>query len=552
MILTRIIAAMLAPKACAFEMATKDPIAAQKKVLLEYMRRNEDTEYGKKYDFANIRSIEDYQRRVPLSDCESMRPYIDRMKKGEQGILTADSPIFFGLTSGTTNKPKYIPTTKYSSRKKAELMDAWTYYIVRDHPDILKGKVLALISPDNEGVTEAGIPYGFESGLAYKNLNFFAKSRYAIPAEVFKIHDYAARYYAILRIGMEENISTVATLNPSSIILLSQKIAEWQGRIIDDIEKGTLSRDFNMAEEVRKSLEGRFRPNPRRAAELRAILKTKKVLLPKDFWPNLVLIECWKAGTVRIYLKELAQYFGDVPVRDFGCLATEARSSIAVSDEGSGSVLAANANFYEFVPKDEMDSASRRFLLCNELKEGMEYYIIVTTPGGLYRYNIDDIIRVDGFFNKTPIIEFAQKGLNAVSLTGEKVYESQINAALMRAVEKSGALVRFFSATIEFATPGYYVFLTEFDADVAPDRKRAFLVSMEEGLRLENREYDDLRNEGVLDRPVLRIVKRGSFEKYRQMKIAQGAPDGQFKAPQLTADPSFQKNFNIEEEIRGS
>ena len=123
----------------------------------------------------------------------------------------------------------------------------------------------------------------------------------------------------------------------------------------------------------------------------------------------LILIECWKGGTVKLYLKEFPQYFGDVPVRDFGCLSTEARSSIPISDSGAGGVLAIDTNFYEFIPKEDMGRQQKRFLLADELEIGKEYFLIVTTPGGLYRYNVDDIIRVDGFFNDTPVIEFMQK-----------------------------------------------------------------------------------------------------------------------------------------------
>lgn len=548
--LTKLATRLLGPKARAFEEATKDPVEAQRKTLLEYLQRNKDTEYGKIYNFAKIESIEDYQRSVPMCDCEVMRPYFDKMKKGEGNVLTADDPIFFGVTSGTTCNPKYIPVTKYSRDKKSELMDLWSYYILKDHPDVLQGKILAMISPDTEGVTESGLPYGAESGHAYKNLQAFVKQMYAIPYEVFTIKDYAARYYCVLRIGMEEDISTLAALNPTVIVLLCQRIAEWQDKIIQDIEKGTISRDFNIEREVRDILKKGLKPNLKRAQELRRILKEKKRLLPKDFWPNLVLIECWKGGTVKLYLKELPQYFGNIPVRDFGCLSTEARSSIPTSDVGAGGVLAVSTNFYEFVPKEDIARPDKTFLLCDQLEKGKEYFIIVTTPGGLYRYNIDDIIIVDGFFNKTPVIEFMQKGSNSISLTGEKMSESQVNAAVLKAVAKNNILIEFFSATIEPSLPGRYIFLIEFNSSPTEKQKRTLLIAIEEGLRIENREYDYLRNEGVLGEPVLKVVKKGDFAKYREMKIGQGANDGQFKAPELTADLDFQKNFEIIEEIR--
>lgn len=550
MTLAEFTAKFMAPMAGAFEKATKDPVKAQKKVLFEYLRRNKNTEYGKKYNFNKIKSIENYQHLVPMSDCDTIYPYVEKMKKGEARVLVADRPVLFAVTSGTTNKRKFIPVTRFSSNKKAELMTLWAYYILRDHPDILNGKILSIVSPDTEGIVECGLPYGAESGHAYKNLPAFVKRMYAVPYEVFEMTDYSARYYCILRVGMEENITTVATLNPSALVLMCQKIDGWKDRIIADIENGTLSKDFNISENVRAILEKRLKPNLARASKLKAILAEKKALLPRDFWPDMALVECWKGGTVKLYLKELPQYFGDVPVRDFGCLSTEARSSVPMSDSGAGGVLAVGTNFYEFVPKDEMGSADRRFLLCDKLEKGKEYFIIVTTPGGLYRYNIDDIIVVDGFFNKTPVIEFVQKGMNAVSLTGEKVYESQVNAAVLRAVEANKVLVKFFSATIEPTVPGRYVFLVEFDGEVAGEKKRGLLSSIDKELRVENSEYRDLRNEGVLAPPVLKVVKNGEFDRYREKKVSQGALDGQFKTPELTPDLDFQKNFNIAEEIK--
>jgi len=537
-------------KARAFEDSTKDPIASQKRLLLEYLERNKDTEYGRKHNFSRIRSIEDYQRLVPISDCESMRPYVERIAKGESNILIVDKTIFFGITSGTTSRPKLIPLTRYSRNKKTEVANLWAYYISRDHPRILNGKILAIISPEVEGFTEAGIPYGAESGHAYKNLPDIVKGLYALPPAVFDIADYETRYYCILRIGMAEDVTTVATLNPSTIVLLCEKIEKWNDRIIDDIEHGTLDKNLTLPEETRNSLERFLKPDPKRAEELRKILKDKKELLPKYFWPNMELIECWKGGTVKLYLKELPRYFGGVPVRDFGCLSTEARSSIPMSDEGAGGVLAINTNFYEFIRKDEIGRHEKRVLTCDQLEKGREYFLIVTTAGGLYRYNIDDIIRVNDFFNKTPVIEFIQKGLNAVSITGEKLYESHVNEAINAAAAKHKLLIEFFSASVEFSQPSRYIFLVEFNGEPSYNEKKGLLNSIEEELYRQNAEYEAIRRAQLLGAPKLKVVKKGGFEKYRMRKIEEGAHDGQFKAPELTADENFQKNFEIAEEIR--
>lgn len=539
----------LAPSARAFERLTLDPMKAQKRLLLKYLSRNRSTEYGKKYHFREVKSITDYQMLVPMSDSESIFPYVERIARGDRNVFTKDDVIFFGLTSGTTGKPKLIPVTRFSRRKKSDTMTLWAYYISRDHPHILDGKILAIINPEDEGFTEDGIPYGAESGHAYKNLPIIIRGLYAIPYEVFCIKDYEARYYCILRIAMGENITTIATLNPSTIILLCQKIDKYKDILIDDIANGTLYNAIDIEPAIRRSIERSLKPDRERALKLKSILKDNGKLTPEYFWPNLELIECWKGGPVKIYLKELPQYFGDTPVRDFGCLSTEARTSIPMSDSAPGGVLAIDTNFYEFIPKEDMSRRRKRFLLCDALEKDREYFIIVTTPGGLYRYNIDDIIVVRGFFNKTPVIEFVQKGLNAVSIMGEKLYESQLNEALGRAVDKNKVLLEFFSACAQSGRPPRYLFLAEFDGPVSLDEMKRFLRSIEEELGKENAEYKYARDSQLLAAPVLKVVKKGEFERYRSKRVAEGANDSQLKVPELTSDENFQKNFVVEEEI---
>jgi hypothetical protein len=252
---------------------------------------------------------------------------------------------------------------------------------------------------------------------------------------------------------------------------------------------------------------------------------------------------------MKLYLKELDSYFGKVPIRDMGCISTEARSSIPISDEGASGVLAIQSNFYEFIEKGGLRAKDARTLLCDELKEGEEYFIVVTTAGGLYRYNIDDIVRVTGFFNKTPMIEFMQKGLSATSLAGEKLYESHLNEAVMAALEKHGLIVEFFSAVAETAL-SRYAFLVEFSEKTpSEEHKKFFLESIEEGLVSRNVEYQFTRNAQILKPPVLKIIRKGDFEKYRSKRILQGAHEGQFKLAELTADQDFEKNFTIEQVV---
>lgn len=539
---------LLEPRARAFERATKNPMSCQNRVLAEYLRRNRDTEYGIKHNFKSIRTTDDYKKNVPISDCETMRPYLERIARGEKNLLMRDNPVFFGATSGTASAVKLIPSTKYSEAKKNELMELWSYHINRDHPAVTNGKIFAIISPEVEGYTPSGIPYGAESGYGYRRLPGVIKHIYALPYEVFEIKDYDARYYAMLRISMAANITNIATLNPGTLILLAQKIDKWQSMIIADIEKGTLNGGFDIPDSIRRCIK--LKADPDRADALRMMLARNGSLLPRYFWPNLELIECWKGGSMKMYLKQLPGYFGDIPIRDMGCLSTEARSSIPLSDEGAGGVLAIMTNFFEFIPKDEIDNKGAPALLCSEIEVGKEYFIIVTTPGGLYRYNIDDVIRVNGFYNNTPVIEFVQKGLATSSLSGEKLYESQVNNALTNVLRKTGLFVKFFCAIPKHASGPHYEFLTEFsNSRPTMEQKKDFLRKLDEELGRENREYLYTRQSQTLSGPVLKIAEDGEYERYRVQRIQQGAHDGQFKIADLSLDNEFDKSFNIAETL---
>src|SRR4029453_4946886 len=135
-----------------------------------------------------------------------------------------------------------------------------------------------------------------------------------------------------------------------------------------------------------------------------------------------------------IRLKEFGRRFAEgTPVRDLGYMASEAQITLPVSDVGSAGILAIDANFYEFIPEGEIDSATPTTLTCAELDARENYFLCFTTPGGFYRYDINDVVRVTGFYNQTPLIEFVRKGRDVTSITGEKLHVNQVIQAMEQA-----------------------------------------------------------------------------------------------------------------------
>ncbi|MDP2928885.1 MAG: GH3 auxin-responsive promoter family protein [Candidatus Omnitrophota bacterium] len=533
-----------------FDRAARDPIKTQKKLLFSIIKKNKRTLYGKEHGFSSIKTIEDFQNKVPVNNYESLRPYIKKMLKGQPNILTKDKPIFFGITSGTTNKPKFIPVTKRSRMQKSKIMSVWLYRLLSDHPETLGGKAFVVMSPAVEGYASSGVPYGSESGDAYKNMPALVSKHYALPYDVFCIKDYEARYYTMLRIGMGENVTNISTMNPLTILVLCQKISKYAKEIIEDIRKGTLNGSLIMDPGIRKNIEKTFKANPSRADFLEKLLKEKGALLPKDFWKDLVLIACWTGGTVGLYIKELTKYFPEgIKMRDFGYVSTEARVSVPVSDDGPSGVLTVGANFYEFIPEEDIEKKDPGYLTVDKLKKGRRYYIIFTTPSGLYRYNIDDIIRVVGFRGKAPVIEFIQKGKNVSSATGEKLYESQIISAIHKARQITGINVEFFCACLEWQIPPSYSFLVEFSEDPDSHQKKHFLGHIEDSLGGINIEYKAKRSSQRLGNPKLKVLEKGSFERFRKARLAILQHDSQFKASHLRCDFKIPPEFKIIEEI---
>ncbi|MEN8728320.1 MAG: GH3 auxin-responsive promoter family protein [Desulfuromonadales bacterium] len=528
-----------------FETATSDPVATQTAKLRHLMQKNAGTEYGKRHGFADINSFETYRSRVPVITYEDIKEDMQRVVSGAQNIFTAEDPVMFAQTSGTTGDPKYVPVTPTcQGSEHKDVMRTWMSHALRAHPDMFAGQVVTLVSPAIEGHTTCGLPYGSTSGHMYKNQPGLVRRIYAIPYEVYEIEDYAAKYFAIMRTALEMDIRFLATANPSSILKLCEKADEYSEQIIRDIHDGTLSSAFDIEPAIRPVLSAGYKPNPQVARQLEAA-RGKRVgqLLPVDYWPRLSLIGCWKGGTVGHYLEKFPAWFDPdgrrtIPVRDWGYLSSEARGSIPLSDEGSAGVLTVASNIFEFVPVAELearpdDPAEWPFLHIGEIEEGQEYYIFFTTTGGLYRYDINDVIKVVGFYNKTPQIVFLRKGRGMTNLTGEKVSVNQVIDVMQSASRATGAVVDHFRAEADMDA-GRYLFRVEFATRTDDGTRKMFLEQIDEQLKAINIEYKAKRDSLRLGNPVMHVMREGWYERGRQQQVEAGMRAFQAKTQLLS------------------
>lgn len=499
------------------------------------LRQNQDSRFGRTHAFDKIRSLHDYRASVPIGDYEHVRPYVQRILEGERRVLTSEAPFMFNVTSGTTDKPKLIPVTRYAARMNAKLTSLWLYRTLVDHPRFLDRAFLFLASPPVEGYTASGHAYGSATGLALSTAPWLLKRQHAIPDAVLGIADYESKYYLIMRFALEQQLSFIATPNPSTLLRLAETADARKEDLLRDIRDGTLHGSLDVPVAIRTQLQSGLKTNPLRARELTRYAEQQGALLPRDYWPNLQVIGCWKGGTLGVHLAKLDRWFRpNMPIRDLGYLASETHCSLPISDSGAAGLLAIHTNFYEFIPAEERDKLDPPILTCDQLQTGESYYVLLTTEGGLYRYDINDVVRVTCRYHQTPLIEFLRKGRDMANLTGEKVHVTQIILAVERSQTQTGLRLRHFR-TIAHAKESRYAFMVELEGSCPnTDQLSVFLHHLDTALGQVNIEYLQKRRSNRLSRPCLHVMRHGWFDRIVRKKIEQGARDVQVKLSLLT------------------
>ncbi|MEM7773716.1 MAG: GH3 auxin-responsive promoter family protein, partial [Cyanobacteria bacterium P01_A01_bin.37] len=519
--------------------AATDPAQAQRSLLQELLTRHQSTAFGQDHGFDRIHTPADYQTAVPIREYEGLRPYVNRMMQGEANVLVRDPVQMFTLTSGTTGQPKYIPVTTLSETRNANLMRHWLYRLLHHHPRCLNRAIVGIVSPAVEGHTPSGIPYGSLSGRIYQQLPRLVRDAYAIPYPVFEIKDYDTRYWAIARFALARQVSFVGTPNPSTLLRLASVIESHHEALIRAIHDGTLGMD-----QEKSGLEApafhhlctRLQPHPSRARELEQLLNRAGMLHPKHCWPQLQVIGCWTGGSVGIQAQRLAKTYGNATLRDLGYLASEARVTMPMGDRTPSGVLDVTLNYCEFIPEEALDEENPPILLSHELEVSKRYSILLTTPGGLYRYHINDIVEVTGFYHHAPIIAFVRKGKDMSNLTGEKLHVNQLLMAIAQVQQQFNLAIGQVQWVANLHEMNYHIY-AEWE-DRRGDRwiQQTFLPAVDEALGRLNSEYAQKRLSQRLQPLCLHRMRSGWADAVTLTAIAKSGRDVQYKWRVLCPD----------------
>ena len=506
----------------------------QEELLASILAANADSDYGRRYGFARISSPEDLRGRVPRATYEDLRPYVERMLAGEPGVLVAGTPAYFSTTSGSTAKPKFVPGVLAGISAGCDALLARNAFLERDHPDALAGRALFVVGSAAEGTTAAGVSYGAMTGFGYAAAQVgFRGGRF--PQSVFSIGDYPTRDYCLLRLALaRRDLSLLAAYNPSTLVVLFAAARRGWDALVDGVAEGGVPPELEVPADVRDELAAELPADPVRARELRGLAGAG----PRAWWPRLAAVLCWKGGSAGFYLRELAGELDGLPVRELGLLASEAMVTVPVDDDGAPVLLPATA-FWEFAPADEPGAEP---VPAWELADGACYRVLCTTPAGLYRYQLDDVVRVEGSFEGAPRLAFLRRWGRVHSFTGEKLTEEHVTLAVRAAADAAEVRVVGFTAVPRWSLPPRYELWVELDGGDGTATSR-FAAGLDGALQTTNPEYAGKRRSGRLAEPVVVRVAGGSFAGLRR----RAARDAQYKEVHLACDPSHRPELDVVE-----
>jgi hypothetical protein len=334
-------------------------------------------------------------------------------------------------------------------------------------------------------VTAGGIPIGFEDDTAYLPAwqRWAAHRLLTAPswlARISQIDDF--RYLTLFHLLAARDLSLVSIWSPTFLTSLFAQLPAWQERLCGDLRRGIASPPGGGVSHVIPIPRG---ARLRRAAELSAAFRSGGTL-GEQFqaaWPCLALISCWTDASASLFVPELKRLFPRAVIQSKGLLATEGAVSFPFG-ESEGAVLSVRSHFFEFAPADE-PSESLVPRLAHQLDRGGRYRVILTTGGGLYRYDLNDIVEVLGFEGECPRLRFLGRADRVSDLVGEKVSEAYAQESVQEALRQLNLTPGFSLLTPVMARPPYYaLFIQEEKLAACPDLRSVLAEAV--GSRLES------------------------------------------------------------------
>ncbi|HER07495.1 MAG TPA: GH3 auxin-responsive promoter family protein [Bacteroides sp.] len=469
------------------------PFDVQQEVLFRLLEQAAKTTWGIQYGFDSIFSIEEFQQRIPISTYEDITPYVNRLREGEQNLLWPTEIKWFAKSSGTTaDKSKFIPVS-FEALEDCHFRggkDVIAFY-TRERPEtgILKGKALTLGGSSQINKFSNQSFYGDLSAVLIENLPFWANFIRTPSAEVALIPEFEEKLKKIVTHTFNENVTSIAGV-PSWNLVLLQSVLDYTG---------------------------------------------KKDIL--QVWPNL---ELFTHGGIS-FTPYREQFKKLIPSERMNYLETYNASEgfFGIQDELDRDDMLLMLDlgvFYEFIPMDHFHEPKPPAYTVRDVKEGVNYALVITTNAGLWRYMIGDTIMFTSL--KPHKIKITGRTKYYINAFGEEVILDNAEKALMNACRETGAVVKEYTAGplyMSRKSQGAHEWIIEFETE--PGNMERFVEVLDQTLCSINSDYEAKRYKNItLNEPRIISVEPGTFYRWMQHR---GKLGGQNKIPRLSNDRKY-------------
>jgi hypothetical protein len=469
------------------ELFIKYPHDVQEEWFQTLISSAQHTEWGKEYDYSSILTQKQYKERVPLQNYDTLKPYIERMLKGENNVLWPSEIKWFAKSSGTTSdRSKFIPVSEESLEEchfkgGKDLLSLYC----NNRPDarIFTGKCLVLGGSHQINQLNSESSYGDLSAVLIKNLPFWAEFYRTPEMSITLMDNFEEKVEKMARATIDVNVTNISGV-PTWNIVLAKRILEITGK--------------NNLLEVWPNLELYFHG----AVNFRPYREQFKKLIPSD---NMYYLETYNASEGFFGIQDLPDSEEMLLMLDYGI-------------------------YYEFLPMERFGEENPETLGLDQVELNKNYAIIISTNAGLWRYMIGDTVK---FTSLSPYrIQITGRTKHFINAFGEELIIDNAEKALDKACHETGAVIRDYTAgPIYFQgdEAGGHEWIIEFEK--YPDNTEHFTDIMDQTLREVNSDYDAKRfKDMALQRPLLHIAPQGTF--YTWMKN-RGKLGGQHKVPRL-------------------
>lgn len=469
------------------ELFIKYPHDVQNEWMSQLIKEAQGTEFGKQYNFSDIKNYEQFKREIPLQDYESLKPFIERTRRGEQNLLWPSEIKWFAKSSGTTDKSKFIPVS-------IESLDGCHYNGGRDmvtlhcinNPEtqLFTGKNLALGgSFKTDDFNGHNSFHGDVSAIIIQNLPMWAEFFRAPDVNIALMDDWDSKLSKMANSMANENVTSLAGV-PSWMLILLKKVMEF-----------------------------------------------RNVRTIKEVWPNL---EVYFHGGVSFapYKEQFKQLF-DNDKTNYIQLYSASEGFFGIQDQIKSDEMLLMLDygiFYEFIPVDDLQETHPRTYSLSEVSAGINYAVVISTNAGLWRYQLGDTIR----FTNTNPYRFIISGRTKhyINAFGEELMIHNADQALLQACEKTHAQISEYTVAPVFMNEsnGAHEWLIEFEKE--PNNFDYFVHVLDHNLKQLNSDYEAKRyNDYVLKFPVVKQMPKGTFYNWLKLNNKLG---GQFKVPRLS------------------